>query len=485
MRERACAGIGLYLRAIWDVLATWLSDRRRAIARFEQIATRAGLDPLPHIASWRETLEGDEFVLDLPAGAPYNSAQLSSSTMEIELQDHAGDWCRRVRLGRLNQGGKVLCTLVYRDALKLLRLGHPPVATAKQTDIRKPIEIGLDEHGQPVRLDLWKRSVLIGGLPDMGKSTLMAQLVAHLALAPNARIWFVDAKKGIEASVWEHTCARVAYTAPDAHTLILELEHVMDAALEKLAASGNDQHQPTAASPAVVLVIDELAELTSASQARVRRIMSLGRAVSITVIDATQRAHNKLIDTNVRALHHVSIAFACRDANESDLLLGDGAAARGFDAGQLDTPGEFYMVGAQSQPLRCKAYKFDRDQRTAVAERCPDRRTTTPSTAPYTPPAGTPPYTPADLESIPGERGEGVRVDEPLSAPAQPVAPQQARVREVLAAQPGEIGFEALVTAVQAGGTISRTTVAKALRNGDGAWCVQGLTGWRSLDVAS
>jgi hypothetical protein len=477
----AAQWIGCFIGALWDVFMLWFSDRRRAIARYENTCRIARLDPIPTVVNWRETNEGDEFVVAVHPGVGENSASLTG--WAVNLQDAAGEWCRRVRIARLEQGGQCLVTFVYRDPLSVVRLGRPPIADVKTSDFRKSIEVGKDEHGKPVTITLWKRNLLVGGLPDMGKSTLEAQLVAHAALAANARIWFADAKAGIEASVWAHTCDRVAYDAPSAHTMILDLETHMDATLERVAASDSDQHQPTAADPATLFVVDELAELTPASQARLRRIMSLGRAASISVIAATQRPHNRIIDTNVRALFHAAIAFGCKDENESDLILGAGMAERGYDASKTHTPGEFFHVGAQSRPLRCKAYNFDRTTRHAVASRCPTRQHSTPvSTTGFAPPHFAPPEQETCLEesegASPPTEAPSVPDEAPVEGPDLRGAPGQAKVYEAIRAAPNGLGWNEIVAATQ----VSGETVLKAIARLEGRWIRKELGRWKAVE---
>lgn len=483
----------IFFGARLDVILIWLSDARRNVAWFEGVwgrGHRSHNEPCPEIVGKpAETNEGLQFILNVPDEANYDSAWLAAQ--EVTLQDKAGDGCRNVRMARLNEGGRVICTFVMRDPLKLMKLGAPPVTFADVIDIRnptitvehpgkrgkhgycerRPIGVGMDVQGSPVTVQVYKRNILVGGLPDMGKSTWMAQLVAMIGLSSNARLWFIDAKAGIEVKPWRPTCHRFAIDATAANPLLLELETVMDATLAWIELNDAGEIDADEQTPANILVIDELAELKlPGQQARLRRIMSLGRAAGISVIAATQRPHNKLIDTNVRALFHTAIAFGCKDENESDLILGEGMAGRGYNAGDLHASGEFYLVAAQSKPIRCLAYNFTRNQRRDVAARC---KRSTESGQEYGSGQSAP-----DMQDILSREGAGADWQTgppaaPRNGPNLPAGSPRAKVWQALVQAPDGLGFNEVLATSE----VSRDTVTKALKawkqpDADGRiWC--------------
>jgi S-DNA-T family DNA segregation ATPase FtsK/SpoIIIE len=478
----------IFFGARFDVLMMWLSDSRRHVAWFEGVwgrAHRSRHEPCPEIVGKpAETNEGLQFILNVPDEASYDSAWLAAQ--EVAMQDKAGDGCRNVRMARLNQGGRVICTFVMRDPLKIMKLGAPPVTLAKVIDIRnptielewsdrrgrvvtetKPISTGMDVQGAPVIVQVYKRNILVGGLPDMGKSTWMAQLVAMIGLSTNARLWFIDAKAGIEVKPWRHTCHRFAIDATAADPLLLELETVMDATLAWIELNDLGEIDADEETPANILVIDELAELQlPGQQKRLRRIMSLGRAAGISVIAATQRPHNKLIDTNVRSLFHTAIAFGCKDENESDLILGEGMAGRGYNAGDLHASGEFYCVSSQSKPFRCLAYNFQRNQRRAVAARCKrsaesGREYGSGQSAPNMQDILSREAAGADWQTGPPADGEPPPAEAPRNGPDLAPGSPRAKVWQALVQAPDGLGFNEVVAAVH---PVSRDTVTKALK---------------------
>src|SRR5512133_3984472 len=67
--------------------------------------------------------------------------------------------------------------------------------------------LGLDEAGEPVRVELAERNLLVGGEPGAGKSVALNLIVGHAALSPDCRLVLVDGKR-VELGAWR-ACAEV------------------------------------------------------------------------------------------------------------------------------------------------------------------------------------------------------------------------------------------------------------------------------------
>src|SRR3954452_24587218 len=92
----------------------------------------------------------------------------------------------------------------------------PPILTAETPsgEVKKlgpvlsifdPVHVGIDEFGQPKRVPLIERNMLIGGEPGSGKSGLLNAVVAHAALSLDCRLCLFDGKR-VELGQWRR-CA--------------------------------------------------------------------------------------------------------------------------------------------------------------------------------------------------------------------------------------------------------------------------------------
>src|SRR5919202_5580921 len=91
-----------------------------------------------------------------------------------------------------------------------------------------PIHIGCDEFGQPKRVLLIYRNMLIGGEPGSGKSGLLNAVVAHAALSVDCRLVLFDGKR-VELGQWRK-CADgfVGASIAAAVAMLKRLQQMMD-----------------------------------------------------------------------------------------------------------------------------------------------------------------------------------------------------------------------------------------------------------------
>ena len=78
------------------------------------------------------------------------------------------------------------------------------------TSVTKMVEIGLTEDGQPVRVLLLRRNVLVGGIAGAGKSGILNVIIATLAACRDVVLWGVDLKGGMELQPWAACFDRLA-----------------------------------------------------------------------------------------------------------------------------------------------------------------------------------------------------------------------------------------------------------------------------------
>lgn len=247
--------------------------------------------------------------------------------------------------------GRVLLTVYYADPLA------KAVASAPLSDSAdlSAIPLGITESGDPFSLRLAGSHVLVAGCTGSGKSSLLWGLIRALTPAVRSRtvsLWVIDPKGGIELGAGQPLFARYADTDADFMAELLdEAVDVMRARTAKLRGLAR-VHVVTVEMPLVVVVIDELAALVAycPDQALRKRMTSAlhllltqGRAAGVVVVGAVQDPRKESVP--FRDLFTVRVALRLVEPDAVDLVLGDGARARGAacDCISVSTPGVGYV----------------------------------------------------------------------------------------------------------------------------------------------
>ena len=128
--------------------------------------------------------------------------------------------------------------------------------------ITAPIPLGLFEDASPVAVTLAHRHALIGGVVGAGKSGILNAILASLTGCPDVVLWGVDLKGGMELRPWAPCLDRLATTPAQATELLADSVAILNTRAPRLADAGQRLWQPSPAEPALVVVIDEYAELS-------------------------------------------------------------------------------------------------------------------------------------------------------------------------------------------------------------------------------
>ena len=205
------------------------------------------------------------------------------------------------------------------------------------------------------------RHGLLGGATGSGKSGGLNVLMGNLVACRDVVIWAIDLKKGMELKPWESCIARLATTPEQAVALLRDAVAILEARAELLAAAGKRTWQISPDMPALVIIIDEYAELADEAPDAMHdtdSIARLGRAVAVTLIAATQRPTQKAMGQGaVRSQMDLRICFRVRERKDVNLVLGQGMLHAGWDAHNLNAPGKFLVSAPEHQtPKRARAY---------------------------------------------------------------------------------------------------------------------------------
>jgi S-DNA-T family DNA segregation ATPase FtsK/SpoIIIE len=236
-----------------------------------------------------------------------------------------------------------------------------------------PVHLGRDEYGEHVHVNLAERNMLLGGEPGAGKSSGLNLIVAHGALSYDCKLILVDGKQ-VELGLWR-ACAD-EFIGPSLHDAIEAFEHfqgTMNDRYNKLLATGRRKITREDGEPIYLIPIDEYAYFSATVGSKpdrekfaglARDLVARGRAAGVIIVLATQRPSHQVIDPSMRDLFSYRWAFRCTTDSSSDVVLGQGWAAEGYTAADIDplARGVGWLLSETGTPRRIKAaYLTDND----------------------------------------------------------------------------------------------------------------------------
>jgi hypothetical protein len=365
---------GLILAVPW-----WANRRRRARVRVERT-----------IAVWP----------DIAKAVGLTGSQVMSATVDL------WGWRARLRLARGQTIADVTARIpaiesglgTHRNAVRVLPtpddlanrcelriLDHDPHADAvtwhgpSVNSITQPIELGPFEDAEPCRVLFLRRHAIFGGTTGSGKSGGLNVLLANLAECRDVIIWAIDLKKGMELKPWAPCIDRLATTPEQAERLLADAVAILLGRADALAGIGRREWHPSPDAPALVIIIDEYAELAESAPDAMRytdQIARLGRAVAVTLVAATQRPTQAVMGKGaVRSQMDIRISFRVRERRDVDLVLGQGMLTAGWNAHTLNAPGKFLVSAPEHDtPRRARAYLITDDDVKNAVGRCSSAR---------------------------------------------------------------------------------------------------------------
>jgi S-DNA-T family DNA segregation ATPase FtsK/SpoIIIE len=360
---------GLALAVPW-----WAHGRRRARVRVErqlgawpQIAHAVGLggsevmSAVVDLWGWRARfrLARGQTIADAIAKIPAIESALGTFRGAVRITPTPDDLANRFEL-------RVLSKDPHADAI--------PWPGPSVTSITQPIDLGPFEDATPAKVAFLRRHGLLGGATGSGKSGGVNVLTGNLVACTDVVIWAIDLKRGMELGPWESCLARLAATPAQARVLLADGVAVLEARATHLATAGQRVWQPSPQWPALIIIVDEYAELAESAPAAITDADSIGRrgrAVAVQLIAATQRPTQKAMGRGaLRSQMDVRICFRVRERKDTDLILGQGALVGGWHPHTLNAPGKFLISDPDHQtPRRARAYLLTDETVAATAAR--------------------------------------------------------------------------------------------------------------------
>ena len=368
-------GIGATVLAVpW-----WANHRRRAKVRVERaiaawpdIARNADLygSQVMHATvdlwGWRARLRlaRGQTITDVTAKIPALESGLGTQRGAVRVYPTPDDLANRCEL-------RVLDHDPHADAI--------PWPGLSVTSVTQPIDLGPFEDAEPCRVLFLRRHAILAGATGSGKSGGLNELIANLAACRDVVIWAIDLKRGMELRPWARCIDRLATTPAEAAALLADAVTVLYARAEHLADHGLREWEPSETAPALVIIVDEYAELAEQAPRAMKdtdTIARLGRAPAVTLVAATQRPTQKVMGQGaVRSQMNIRIAFRIQEQRDVDLVLGQGMLKAGWQAHKLNAPGKFLVSSPEHDtPRRARAYLLtDQDVAAAAARYAPAR----------------------------------------------------------------------------------------------------------------
>ena len=385
LTERAYAGAVLLAGGAWLALATalgpftrplplalgigalvlsmpwWAHRRRRAKVRVERtlaawpdiaravgLAGSAVMSATVDVWGWRARfrLARGQTITDVITRIPAIESGLGTFRGAVRVYPTPDDRANRFEL-------RVLDSDPHADAI--------PWPGPSIHSITEPAELGPFEDATPCRVLFLRRHSVFGGSTGSGKSGGLNVLMGNLTACADVVIWAIDLKRGMELGPWTECIDRLATTPEQATALLRDAVAILKGRAAYLAAAGRRTWEPTPEMPALVIIIDEYAELSEEAPEAMHytdEIARLGRALAVTLIAATQRPTQKVMGQGaVRSQMDLRMCFRVREPRDVDLVMGQGMLKAGWNAHKLNAPGKFLVSAPEHDiPRRARAY---------------------------------------------------------------------------------------------------------------------------------
>jgi hypothetical protein len=360
-------GMGALILAV-----PWWAHRRRTLDPWPDISHAIGL-PGSQVMSadvdmwgWRARLRlaRGQTIADVTARIPALESALGTFRGALRVHPTPDDKANRCEL-------RVLDTDPHAQAI--------PWPGPSAQSINDPLDLGPFEDAEPCQVLFLRRHALLAGTTGSGKSGGLNALMGTVAACGDAVIWAIDLKTGMELRPWAPCIERLATTPEQAATLLADAVAILQARAAWLANTGRRIWEPSPDMPALVIIIDEYAELADQAPNAMDdtdSIARLGHAVAVTLVAATQRPTQKAMGQGaVCSQMDTRICFRVRERRDVDLVLGQGMLAAGWNAHTLNAPGKFLISAPEhTRPRRDRAYLVTDDDVARTVALCAARR---------------------------------------------------------------------------------------------------------------
>lgn len=225
------------------------------------------------------------------------------------------------------------------------------------TTCREPVLLGRDEDGGEFLLTLLYRHTLVAGASDWGKSGIVNLILKRLNRCDDVDLYGIDMKPGApELGPWAGRMKALARNAEQARDLLEWIRAECDrrgAILAELSRKAMAEGRgpvrkwvPGEHGTAIFVVTDELAELMRQDKDLAElyeSLLAIARFLAIQFVSATQQPSRKVFggSTDARGNYANRISTRAGEAGHAPFVFGQGCQTKGWRPELLDLPGKF------------------------------------------------------------------------------------------------------------------------------------------------
>ena len=316
---------------------------------FDTYATSVHIVKLPRKVTSGNGISAVVCDFDLPAGA--NATALDVVAKKDLLASYFGISPTQLDLqASAENNARVSLWMADSDPFAGKTVASPYLHD-KRTSIWEGVRIGTDARGDAAVIPIIKQSIFIAGLMQQGKTSLGRIFVSVAVLDPYCDLVILDHKGGRDWTPAKKSSARFVSSSEPEEALetYRDLIRQMDERFAIIQRLGDEECPEGAITEKlaeergmrpVLVLIDELQEAMTACNNKQReemegmigRLTRRGPAAGFIVEVLSQRPDAKGVPMSFRGIAGTKIALPCADWKTSDMILGDGASARGLSA---------------------------------------------------------------------------------------------------------------------------------------------------------
>lgn len=226
---------------------------------------------------------------------------------------------------------------------------------------------------------------LVAGMTGAGKSTTLRALLAGASYEPDVAIVGIDPKRGTEFAGWRPRATAIARTPEESADVLEAVVALMLERYDRLAGEQVTEWTVTPESPALLVAVDELAELLDCGDKTLedrcgralRSLLRMGRAAGVSVAAATQRPSSESIPTDIRDSFGFRVGHALMSIEATKMVFGaaaESAPCHTLPVGPDHAGRAFVLREGERAPLYAWTLFVPPEQVATIARETVDRR---------------------------------------------------------------------------------------------------------------